>query len=128
MNLRKWSKSEVQYGRRLVGSGIDGIRSAEEQFLHGKPLAPFVNRSVEEALIPAAVGACLGALSSLPSARQGRASRMLFFGLLGGAFGFGVGLLWEGRQITANAARGALRNVHQVHDEHWVEKHPIAYA
>jgi hypothetical protein len=30
--------------------------------------------------------------------------------------------------LTESAARGALRNIHKVHDEHWVEKHPIAYA
>jgi hypothetical protein len=112
MDLRKWSKTEVRYGRKLVDSGMEGIRSGEEIFLHGKPLAPFVSRS----------------LGSLPADRQGRASRMLFFGLLGGAFGLGAGLLWQSRRITANAARGALRNVHEVRDEHWVEKHPIAYA
>jgi hypothetical protein len=128
MDLRKWSKTEVRYGRKLVDSGMEGIRSGEEIFLHGKPLAPFVSRSIEAAFIPAAVGACLGALGSLPADRQGRASRMLFFGLLGGAFGLGAGLLWQSRRITANAARGALRNVHEVRDEHWVEKHPIAYA
>jgi hypothetical protein len=128
MDLLKWSKSEAKYGRKILDSGMQGIRSGEEQFLHGKPLAPFVMESVQAALVPAAIGACLGALGTIPADKQGRASRMLFFGLLGGALGFSAGLAWKSRRITTNAARGALQNVHQVRDEHWVEKHPIAYA
>jgi hypothetical protein len=128
MNLRKWSRSEAEYGRKVLDSTVEGIRSGEERFLLGKPLAPFVAKSVQASLVPAAVGACLGALATLPANREGRASRMLFFGLLGGALGLSAGLVWESRRITANAAHGARENVHKIRDEHWVEKHPVAYA
>ena len=128
MDLRKWSRSEVHYGRRILDSGLEGIRSGEEEFLHGKPLTPYVGKSVRAALVPAAIGACLGLLGSFPVSRSEKTSRMLYLGLLGGAIGLTAGLAWESRRITESAARGALQNIHKVRDEHWVEKHPVAYA
>ena len=128
MDLRKWSRSEVQYGRRILDSGLEGVRSGEEEFLHGKPLTPFVSKSVRAALVPAAIGTCLGILGSFPVSRNERASRILFLGLLGGAVGLSAGLMWESRRITERASRAAFKNIHQVRDEHWVEKHPVAYA
>jgi hypothetical protein len=53
---------------------------------------------------------------------------VLAFGLLGGAVGFGAGIVWENRNLVASAARGALRNIDKVRDEHWLEKNPIDYA
>jgi len=52
----------------------------------------------------------------------------LVYGFLGGAIGFGAGLLWESRLLTASVACGALRNIDRVRDEHWLERHPIDYA
>lgn len=128
MDVRKWSKSEVEYGRRILGSGLEGIRSGREEFLQGKPLAPFLSKSAIEALKPAAIGACIGMLGSLAGNHQKSMSKALLFGLLGGAIGFGTGMVWESRSLTGSAARGALRNVHTVRDGHWLEKHPVAYA
>ena len=128
MNLRKWSRAEVQYGRRILDSGLEGVRSGEEEFLHGRALAPFVGKAVRAALVPAAVGAALGVLGGLPVDRKERGSRMLFLGLLGGAIGLSAGLAWESRRMTKSTTRGALQNIHKVRDEHWVEKHPVAYA
>jgi hypothetical protein len=128
MDLRKWSKSEVEYGREILDSGLEGVRSGREAFLDGRPLTPFLNESVRKALTPAALGACVGALISFPGNRDRSIGRMLVFGLLGGAIGFGTGLAWESRGLTESAASGALRNIHKVRDEHWVEKHPVAYA
>jgi hypothetical protein len=128
MDLRKWSKSEVEYGRRILNSGRQGARSGEEEFLHGRPLSPVLGEAARMALKPAAVGACLGMLSSVSKNRQRSVGRILAFGLLGGAIGFVTGLTWMNRRLTASAASGALRNINKVRDEHWVEKHPIAYA
>jgi hypothetical protein len=50
------------------------------------------------------------------------------YGLLGGVIGFGAGVAWESRRLTASAACGALRNISKVRDEHWLERHPIDYA
>jgi hypothetical protein len=128
MDLREWSKSELEYGRKVLDSGLEGAHSGEEAFLHGSPLTPFVNESLRRALKPVALGACLGLLGSMPVSRYRSVGRMLLFGLLGGAIGFSTGLAWESRRLTASAARGALQNIHKVRDEHWVEKHPVAYA
>ena len=128
MDLRKWSKSEVEYGRKVLDSGLEGARSGREAFLQGRPLKPFLNESVRRALKAAVVGACLGAMSGYGGKRNRSIGRMLLFGLLGGAIGFGTGVAWESRGLTESAAGAALRNIHQARDEHWVERHPVAYA
>jgi hypothetical protein len=128
MDLRKWSKLEVEYGKKVLNSGLEGARSGEEEFLHGKPLTPYLTDSVRRSLVPAAVGACLGALSSIPAGQDKSIGRMFVLGLLGGLIGFSTGMTWENRALTESAMHGALQNIHKVRDEHWVEKHPVAYA
>jgi len=127
MDLREWSKSNTEYGRELLHSGIEGARSGGEAFLHGEPLAPFLGDSVRRALKPAAVGACIFVLGSCPS-RQKSIARTLAFGLLGAAIGLGASVAWENRRLTASAAGGALKSIDKVRDEHWLTTHPIDYA
>jgi hypothetical protein len=128
MGVREWSKSEVEYGRKVLDSGLDGARSGREAFLDGRSLTPFLSESVRNALKPAALGACLGVLSGFPGNRRRSVARVLGLGLLGGAIGFGAGVVWENRRLAASVARGALRNIDRVRDEHWLERHPIDYA
>jgi len=128
MHLREWSKSEVEYGRKILDSSLKGAHTGEEEFLNGRALNRFLNESALEALKPAALGACLGMLGSHLGNKQVSIGKMLLLGLVGGTLGFGAGLAWKTRRLTASAARGAVRNSHKVRDEHWVEKHPIAYA
>jgi hypothetical protein len=128
MDLLKWSKSNADYGRELLHSGIEGARSGGEAFLHGEPFTPFLGGSVRGALKPAVWGACLGVLGSYPGYRQKSVCRTLAFGLLGGAIGFGAGVAWESRRLTASVAGSALKNIGKVRDEHWLTKHPIDYA
>jgi len=128
MDLRKWSKSEVEYGRKVLNSGLEGARSGREAFLNGRPLTPFLEASVRKAVKPAALGVCIGMLGSCSGDRHRSIGKMLMFGLLGGAVGFAAGMAWQSRRLTASAAQGALRNIDKARDEHWVEKHPIAYA
>ena len=40
MDLRDWSKSNTEYGKKLLDSGIEGARSGQEAFLNGKSLTP----------------------------------------------------------------------------------------
>lgn len=128
MDLRKWSESEVEYGREVLDSALEGARSGREAFLSGRPLIPFLNESARKALVPAAVGACIGVMGSYArNNRQTSLGKTLVFGLLGAVIGFGTGVAWESRRLTASAADGALRNIHKVRDEHWLEKHPVAY-
>jgi hypothetical protein len=37
MGLREWSKSNANYGEKLVNSGIEGARCGGEAFLNGNP-------------------------------------------------------------------------------------------
>lgn len=128
MHLSEWSKQEVAYGRRVVNSGLDGVRSGRKAFLNGRPLTPFFRESCLKALKPAALGACIGLLTNCPRDRFRETSRLLLSGLLGGLVGFAAGTFWESRFLTKNAADGALRNIQKVRDERWLEKHPIDYA
>jgi len=128
MGVVMWSKSEVEYGRKVLNSGLEGARSGREAFLDGRPLTPFLSESVRNALKPAAIGACLGVLGSGPGIRHKSIGRMLAFSLLGGAIGFGAGVVWHNRRLAVSVARGALANIDRVRDEHWLEKHPIDYA
>jgi hypothetical protein len=128
MNLREWSQSEVEFGRKVVNSGLAGARSGREAFLDGRPLTPFLGKTVRNASTPAAVGAILGLLGSFAGNHPKSAKRALVFGFLGGAIGLGIGIAWQSRELTACAANGAWRNIGRVRDEHWLETHPIDYA
>jgi len=128
MDLHKWSRANVDYGRELFHSGIEGMRCGREVFLEGESLTPFLSESVRNALAPAALGACLGVLGSYPGSREKSVTRALAYGLLGGAIGLGAGIAWETRRLAVSAAGGALRNIGKVRDKHWLTKHPIDYA
>ena len=128
MEIRNWSKSEVEYGRKVLNSGLAGARFGRESFLNGRPLTPFLSRAVRNASRPAAAGAILGVLGSYPGERNRSANRALTFCFLGWAIGLGVGIVWQSRRLTACVASGALKNIGRVRDEHWLERHPIDYA
>jgi hypothetical protein len=128
MGFRSWSKSEVEYGRRILTSGLVGARSGREAFLHGESLTPFFGKAVRHALVPAVVGACVALIGSRSTNQQKPANRTLVFGLLGCAIGLGIGVAWESRGLTASVAGDALKNIDRVRDEHWFERHPIDYA
>ncbi len=127
MNLRQWSKSEVDYGRKVLNSGLEGARSGREAFLDGRSLTPFLSNSARHALKPAAVGAMIGVLGGF-SGNYKSNGKVLAFGLLGAAIGFGASLAWASRALTQSAAANAWKNIGKVRDEHWFEKHPIDYA
>jgi hypothetical protein len=128
MGLRTWSKSEVEYGRKVLGSGLEGARSGREAFLNGRPLTTFLSESVREAFKPAVLGACIGFLSSYQSRRHRSIGRGLGVSWLYGAVGFSAGFAWASRRLTASMASGVRRNVGRARDEHWLEGHPIDYA
>jgi len=128
MSLREWSKCEVDYGRKVLSSGLEGVRSGREAFVNGRCLTPSLSESVRNALRPAALGACIGVLGAHPGNPHKSIGRVLAFGLLGGAIGLIASVAWENRSLVASAAGEALRNIGRVRDEHWLEEHPIDYA
>src|SRR5271169_1857896 len=128
MNFLEWSKSSVDYGQKLVNSAIEGAREGEDEFLKDEPFSPHLTESVRHAVAPAVIGALLGALgASLGDERRSPAT-VLAFGLLGGATGFGAGVLWENRQFSTSVASRAWKKIGETRDEHWFEKNPIDYA
>ena len=128
MGLRRWSRSEVEYGRRVLNSGLEGARSGGAAYLKGVPFAGFVGESIRTGLSPAAAGAYIGVLGCCAGNRRNSIGRMLAFGLLGGALGLGASVAWKSRRLTASAVSEASRNVKRVRGEHWMKKNFIAYG
>ncbi len=128
MTLREWSKSELDYGRKLLNSGIEGARMGRETFLHGESIDPFLHESARHAWLPALLGACVGILASSPRSRHTSAGKVLGCALLGGTLGFTAGLAWETRRLASSVGSAALNQFGKTRDEHWFEKHPIDYA
>jgi len=128
MTWQKWLTSEVRYGREVLTAGLEGIHAGGEAFLNGKPLTPFLSESARKALKPAALGACLGISGGCTGNSRRSVDRILALGFVGGAIGFGLGLAWQNRHLTAEVVSGALRKIGKVRDEHWFERHPIDYA
>jgi hypothetical protein len=101
MNFLEWSKSSVDYGQKLVNSALEGAHEAEDEFLKEESLASDLSESARHAFAPAMVG---------------------------GAIGFGAGMMWENRDFAASVASGAWKKINETRDEHWFEKNPIDYA
>lgn len=127
MNLTEWSKSNVAYGQKLMDSAVEGAREGENEFLKDESLGPYLERSVLRAIAPTIIGACVGLMGGYLVDRRSR-NRTLIYGLLGGAIGFGAGIAWENRNLTASVASGAWKRINKTRDEHWFEKNPIDYA
>ena len=128
MNFSQWTKSNADYGRKLLNSGLEGARSGEEDFLCGKPITPFLSESARHAVTAAALGAGIGLLGGLSTNRHKSTVKAVACGLLGAALGFGASVAWEGRSLGASMVAGAWKNIGKVRDEHWLEKNPIDYA
>jgi hypothetical protein len=128
MELRNWSKSEFEYGRKVLNSALLGARSGREAFLEGRSLTPFLGEEVRNALKPAAAGAFIGLLGSYLENHRSSFGRVLEFGLVGWVIGLGAGIAWQTRGLTECAASSAFRNIGKLRDEHWLERHPIDYA
>ena len=128
MNFLEWSKSNVDYGRRLMDSAVDGARTGEDELLKDESLAVYLERSAFHALGPAVIGACVGLLGGYLGNGRRNTTRALAGAFLGGAIGFGAGVVWENRKLTANVASGAWKSINRTRDERWFEKNPIDYA
>jgi hypothetical protein len=128
MNFLEWSKSSVEYGQKLVSSALDGAREGEYTFLKEEALAPYLGGSARQAFVPGVIGAYLGVLGGSLGHKRHSTSRTVAMGLLGGAVGFGLGLLWESRELGATVASSSWDRINKARDEHWFEKNPIDYA
>ncbi len=127
MNILEWSKSEVDYGRKLMDSAVEGARRGEEKFLKDESLGRHMEESAVHAAVATIFGAGLGWLGGYLENRRSR-SRAFTGALLGGAIGFAAGLIWQNRKLTASVASGAWKSVSKTRDVRWLEKNPIDYA
>jgi len=129
MNWFEWSRSNLDYGRKLVHSGLEGAHSAEQAYLHGSEVGPYLKVSAVTSLVPAVIGACLGFLSAQPkNGDKPTPAKAVALGVLGCTIGMVAGVVWSTRGLTESVAAAAWKSMDQVRDEHWLEKHPIDYA
>jgi len=129
MKIGDWLKSEVDYGRNLAGSGLQGARAAADSILHGEHVGKILGRSARASWAPTVMGAGLGALCGLlAQRRKPNAAAVAAMGVVGGVVGFTAGVAWETRQLSSGIARGAIRNIGTTRDSHWLGKHPINFG
>jgi len=110
-----------------MDSAVEGARRGEGEFLQDESLECYLEKSAQHALAPAILGACLGWIGGYLE-KPGSRSRALVWALLGGAIGFGAGMVWENRKLTARVAAAAWKSINQTRDARWFEKNPIDYA
>ncbi len=118
----------VSYCHKVFDSGLEGARSGREAILMGKALIPSLGVVVRDTWKTTALGVCTGVLSSCPRKRTKSIGKMLSFGLVGGAVGFGGAVVWHNRHLAASVARGALQGASNARDALWLERNPIDYA
>jgi hypothetical protein len=129
MAFLDWICSTIDYARSLANSGWEGARSTRDNSLAAKPVSFVLSRSARESLLPAAVGAYIGALgASLGNRRKPNYGVVALSSLLGGTIGFASGMAWGTRRLTGGVARGALKGIDARRDAHWLERNPIDYA
>ncbi|HVP52353.1 MAG TPA: hypothetical protein VMT05_09605 [Terriglobales bacterium] len=128
MRHEPWLKSQLQYGRDLIHSAVEGARSAEEHARTTEPVRVLLTRSARASLPWAAIGASLGLLAVYSAGKQKSIRNQLLFGLAGAALGFGAKAALGTRRLTGEMVDGAVRSVSSVRDAHWLAKHPIDYA
>jgi len=128
MSVKDWSMSTVEYGRKLVQSTVNGVRAGEERFREDGQLAPYLERSAKQSFGAAVVGVVVGACIGYHGNERRSVGRLVVGGILGGFIGFGAGLLWETRDLTASVGSDVRKNVQLARDEHWLRRHPIDYA
>lgn len=129
MTIYGWIKSNIDYSRDLVSSGLQGARATSQTTVNGAPVTTVLIHSVRNSWMPALVGAYIGALgASLGSRRKASHGVVLLASLLGATIGFTSGMAWGTRRLTGGMARGAIKNMDPVRDARWLSRNPIDYA
>lgn len=128
MTFRETFKDNIEYGRKLVNSGLEGVQEGGREGLRGQSLPEVVLDSAKDSWALVAIGAGVGVLASYLANKRKLTPQVALFGVLGGVLGFSIGLSWGTRHVTGGAARGAMRKINATRDEHWLENNPIDYA
>jgi hypothetical protein len=128
MRHEPWLKSELEYGRDLIHSAVQGARSAREHALATEPVGTMLARSARASLPWAAVGASMGLVAVYSRSKHESIRNQVLFGILGAVIGLGTNVALSTRQLTGEIVHGAVQNIKTVRDAHWLAKHPIDYA
>jgi hypothetical protein len=129
MTTFEWIETNINYGRSLIRSGLEGARSAQNKTLAGGPFTSALIGSVRDSWMPGVIGAYVGALgATIGHRRKPQYGAVLGASLLGAAIGLSTGMAWGTRRLAGDMARGAKKNIDAVRDAHWLEKNPIDYA
>lgn len=127
MSNQNWLASNLEYGRALASSALKGAGSAGNDVLAGDG-ASEISRAAKDAWPPAVIGACVGALVAFMMDERKSAKTALAGGLVGAAVGFSGGVIWGSRNVTGPIAKGALKQVNQARDKHWLDRNPVIYG
>ena len=128
MSPEKWLGDHLEYGKTLVNSGAQGMRSGAESYLDGQRLADALGESARASLPFAALGIGAGLLQLVAGPRRRRIARTVAAVVAGAGVGFLVGFSWKTRELAGSMTHDALRNVGATRDAHWLQRHPITYA
>jgi hypothetical protein len=128
MKVPEWVDDRLEYGRKLVNTGLEGAHAGGEAALGEDHLPKVLLESAPSSVGLAALGAGVGVLCSYLGNKRKLSGEAALFGVLGGVAGFLVGFGWSTRHLTNGVAVGAMRNIRTARDEHWLERHPIDYA
>lgn len=127
MSNQNWLKQNLEYGKELASSAIQGADSARHDVLAADGISE-ISRAARDSWQPAVIGACVGALVAYMTDDRKSARTALAGGLVGAAIGFSGGVLWGSRGVTGPIAKGALNKVNQTRDKHWLDKNPVVYG
>lgn len=127
MSNQNWLKENLEYGKELGRSALKGADSARHEVLGEDGLSE-ISRAAKDSWQPAVIGACVGALVAFLTDEKKSGRTALAGGLLGAAVGFSGGVLWGSRSVTGPIAKGAMKQVNQARDKHWLDKHPVVYG
>jgi len=128
MNHSHTPASTIRYGRKLVNAGITGIRNGQDSARRERPLSTIATEAVQSSLALAAMGACVGILSTCLTPHRNRFSKAVVLGSVGSVLGFFAGFSWKTRNVTSSVALFAARELRKARDERWLELNPIDYA
>jgi hypothetical protein len=128
MTVTGWMEQNLEYGRKLVSSGLEGAQAGGEAALGKETIPQVLKESAPSTIGLAVAGAAIGVLCSYFGSKRKLTKESVLFGALGGFAGFLIGAGWSTRHLTNGMRVGAMHNINSVRDEHWLERHPIDYA
>jgi hypothetical protein len=128
MTVTDWVEENLQYGRKLVNSGLEGAQAGGEAALGDETIPEVLKESAPSSIGLAVAGAGVGILCSYLGNKRKLTKESVLFGAIGGLAGFLIGAGWSTRHLTNGMRVGALRNMSSVRDERWLHRNPIDYA